>query len=78
MTKRNRSHDKRLAAAKCMPPLRRKEPGGDYYAPEKDEVLNWVSAHPDLTMYLVDLLARIGYITYDEAAGTWKGAAYGD
>lgn len=77
MTKRNRSHDKRLAVAKCMPPLRRKEPGGDY-APEKDGVLNWVSAHPDLTMYLVDLLARIGYITYDEAAGTWKGAAYGD
>ena len=30
MTKRNRSHDKRLAVAKCMPPLRRKEPGGDY------------------------------------------------
>lgn len=77
MTKWNQSHDKRLAVAKRMPPLRRKEPGGDY-APEKDEVLNWVSAHPGLTMYLVDLLARIGYINYDGATGTWKGEAYGD
>lgn len=29
-------------------------------------------------MYLIDLLARIGYITYNEKTATWQGVDYED
>ena len=68
--------DKRLSIVKNMPPLRRTIPGEKYSACN-DQVLDWVKYHTDLSMYLIDLLARIGYIVYDPDTGKWRGADYG-
>ena len=70
-------YDKRLSVAKTMPPLHRKKNGNDYSV-QNDRVLDWVKAHTDLPMYLIDLLARIGYITYNEKTAEKQRAAHED
>ena len=70
-------YDKRLSVAKTMPPLHRKKNGSDYSV-QNDRVLDWVKAHTDLPMYLIDLLARIGYINYNDKTATWQGVDYED
>lgn len=75
MPQKKTPRDKRLSVAKNMPPLARKKPGHEYSV-ANDQVLDWVKLHTDLGLYLVDLLARIGYIKYDSKAGTWQGVDY--
>lgn len=64
--------DKRLLAAKKMPPLRRTVPGRTYSI-EKDEAAAWMARQPELMNYLFDLLARVGYVIYDPESKTWRG-----
>ncbi len=76
MGKKVKQRDKRLEVAKQMPPLRRTRIGKGYDA-NYDEVLRWVGSSTDCAMYLVDLLARIGYIKYNSENGTWEGVEHG-
>lgn len=77
MPKRTGDYDKRLSVAKKMPPLYRRKPGKEYSV-QDDRVLDWVKLHTDLPMYLIDLLARIGYIAYNSETGMWQGVDYED
>ena len=72
---KNRSTDKRLLAAKAMPPLHRTQPG-QQYSYISDEVLDWISKRPGLLMYIFDKLKEGKYIEYDSDTGTWRGANY--
>ena len=71
--KQKRKRDKRLNAARMMPPLKRKPAGSEYDA-ANDEVLRWIASKTEMLMYLFDLCKCIGYITYDPETGEWKGA----
>lgn len=75
MARQMKCRDKRLEAAKAMPPLYRKYPNEEYreYA---DEVLSWIGRNKSCMQYLFDLLARIGYIKYDRESGMWVGVDY--
>lgn len=75
MPKRTRTYGHRPSLAKKMPPLRRKIQGREYSAKD-DRVLDWVKCNTDLVLYMVDLLARIGYIEFDPETGTWRGVDY--
>lgn len=75
MQRKSKRHDKRLTVARRMPPLYRTRPGEEYSV-QNDGVLDWVKAHTDLGLYVIDLLARLGYILYDPESGTWRGVDY--
>lgn len=70
-----RIYDKRLDAAKRMPPMHRRLPGCEYNA-KADQVIAWVSRDVGMQAWLVETLARIGYIQYDRGADLWKGKDY--
>jgi hypothetical protein len=75
MAKKSRRYDKRLSAAKKMPPLCRTQPGMGYET-QNDRVLDWVGHQHELTLYLFDLIKRLGYIVYDEETQIWQGVDY--
>ena len=77
MSKRIRAYDQRLSVAKKMPPLHRRRSGQEYSV-QSDRVLDWVKCHTDLPLFLIDMLAHIGYIVYDKETGTWRVVDYGD
>ncbi len=70
-----KSKDKRLTAAKYMPPLRKRQPDEEYDI-RKDEVLKWVISRPELVNVLVSKLKDWGYIRYDLGTHTWQGVDY--
>lgn len=70
--KHKRAKDKRLDAARNMPPLKRSTAEG--YDFRKDDVTAWISQCSPLMNYFVDFLARNNYIRYDIVAGVWKGS----
>lgn len=74
---KKRTYDKRLDAAKRMPPMRRRLPRCEYNA-SVDQVIAWVSKDAGMQAWLVETLARIGYIRYDVETGLWKGKDYGN
>ena len=74
---KTRIYDKRLSPAKSMPPMYRTQPGCEYNT-EADEVMAWVMKDAAMQAWLIETLARIGYIQYDKGAGKWRGIDYGD
>lgn len=65
--------DKRLLAAKGMPPLYRTLPG-KAYSHKTDEVLAWISQRPGSVSYVLDKLSVGGYIAYDPEVGQVVGS----
>lgn len=74
---KRRKYDKRLSVARKMPPLER-SPHGEEYSVNRDRVLDWVKRHTDLPLYLVSLLAQIGYIEFNPDTQKWQGVDYED
>lgn len=70
-----KSKDKRLAVAKYMPPLRKRQPGQGY-KPQNDEVLKWLSGQTELINFLAERLRDWGYIRFDLETHTWQGVDY--
>ena len=46
------------------------------YETQNDRVLDWVGHQHELTLYLFDLIKRLGYIVYDEETQIWQGVDY--
>ena len=63
--------DKRLEAARIMPPLSRLTSSD--YSFKHDEVAKWIAENKDLMNYFIDFLARNSYITYDHETHKWEG-----
>lgn len=70
-----RRRDKRLAVARKMPLLKRREKDGECDS-KKDEVIHWVMEQPELLGYLFDQCRYAGYVEYDPDVGVWKGIDY--
>lgn len=67
--------DKRLLAAKNMPPLERRK-NGEEYDYKNDEVLKWISEQPQMMDYLLGVLQRRGCVEFNSVNGTWQGVNY--
>lgn len=64
--------DKRLEAARNMPPLSRKQ-DTETYQFEHDKVAKWIAGNKSLMNYFIDFLAHNSYIAYNTETHKWEG-----
>lgn len=72
---RKKRHDKRLDAARTMPPLANRA-GAGAFDPMESEAMAWLASRPEIRSYVFDKAKQHGLIEFDRETKTWKGVDY--
>lgn len=69
--------NKKLDAARYMPPLHHSVPGEEFNI-KNSQAIMWLLKSPDILNYLWDHVRQSANIVYDPDTCTWKGVDYHD